>query len=502
MKTTMLKYLMTTLCAGLCSQTLLGQVYNKPLTYQSVDQTTNTSAASRGLGGITIAVKNDVGLMFANPASLQSIDGIQISVGAYRQYRTIDQTQSWFPSANYPNFSLLMAGLTDTLMLPNIDSATYARYFAVSTNNPSGADTIFRQFDNIRPNWQNEKNKNQPVQIFAAIPFTLNDIKFAAGIGCVEYANLNYFYQNNNVLTPDPGKLYPQPFLRPLTDDNSAVVPIWWNQSQRMRDGSIYGYGGALSAAVGSNISLGVSGMYLMGSASDYETIVGRGMLAMHRTFFSMGKDMYASYQEGTSDFKGQEFTGSGLYDGRNFTIGFAVKPPSIIKREYSGTLNVHNRDTTIASSVVSVSDELKLPWRGSVGLGIAFRQNMSLKLEYEYLPFASALFTKSDSTSNPWLDSYGFKVGFEYVAASWLVLRCGYSKRAEVIATQNYYFPTDPLSSESYSGGVGMRFYGIQADLAYEYATISYEDMWTTNVNLNSDNRQSIVLSLSYVLQ
>ena len=501
MKTTTKKYFILCLCIGIFFQTLFAQTYNMPLTIQGLNNTTYTSAASRGLGGISLTVKNDVGLMFTNPASLQSLEGIQISVGGYRQYRTMDQTQMWFPSANYPNFSLLMAGLTDTLTLPVIDSATYARYFAVSSNNPSGADTIFRQFDNILSNWQYKKNDNLPLQIFLAVPFTLAKMKFVAGAGSVEYANLNTYYQNNNVLNPDPGKLYPQPFNRPLDDSPTSAVPIWWTQSLRKRIGSIYGYGGAISGALTTRLNVGVSGMFLQGSSNDYESIVGRGLLDMRRTFFSLGRYYYMSYQSGNSDYKGQEFTLSSLYEGNNLTVGFALKLPSTMKREYTGTLFVQNPDGTAASTITKVSDELKLPWRGSVGLGIAVRQNLSVKVEYEYLPFSTALYTKSDSSSNPWLDSYKFKVGLEYTATSWLIARCGYNKHTEVFATENYYIPTDPLSSESYSIGVGVKYLEMQVDLAYEYAKVSYEDMWTTNINLNNDVRQSIVFSISYAL-
>jgi hypothetical protein len=51
------------------------------------------------------------------------------------------------------------------------------------------------------------------------------------------------------------------------------------------------------------------------------------------------------------------------------------------------------------------------------------------------------------------------------------------------------------------YSGGIGIKFLGAQIDLAYEYANLSYEDMWTTNVNLNQVLRQSLVATISYLI-
>jgi hypothetical protein len=213
-----------------------------------------------------------------------------------------------------------------------------------------------------------------------------------------------------------------------------------------------------------------------------------------------------SSTSSGTSDYSGQEFTLSGLYEGSNVILSVAIKPPTTIKRDFSGSLqvvSVNTSGTLVAVNTPTVgSDEIKLPWRGSVGLGIAFRSNASAKVEYEYLPYANAQYTSIGISSMPWLDSYKFKAGFEYVPVEWLTLRCGYTKQSDVFASQNSYMPQDPISSEAYSGGIGIKFFGAQLDLAYEYANVSYEDMWTTNVNLNQVLRQSLVATISYVIQ
>jgi hypothetical protein len=185
--------------------------------------------------------------------------------------------------------------------------------------------------------------------------------------------------------------------------------------------------------------------------------------------------------------------------------LGVAIKLPTKIKRDFSGSLRVVAADSTGTLATVNTpttrSDEIKLPWRGSIGFGIAFRSNASVKIEYEYLPYANTQYTVLGVSSDPWLDSYKFKAGFEYIPLQWLTLRFGYTKQSDVFASQNSYMPKDPVVSEMYSGGIGIKFLGAQIDLAYEYANLSYEDMWTTNVNLNQVLRQSLVATISYLI-
>jgi hypothetical protein len=488
------------LLSVLSGHVLLAQGLNSFLTMDGLNHVINSSATSRAMGGVTLSIKNDIGLMFANPASLQSIDAIQVSFGGYRQYRTTNQTQIWFPNSNYSNFSLLMGGLTDTMTLPTIPQWVYD---SLSVSDPAHTidplDSIQRQYDQIKPNWELTKNGNFPLQVFIAVPFSLKDIKFSAGLGSVEYANLNYYAQNNNVLEPNIGMLDPTPFGRPTGDGDDIAIPVWWSQMMKYRNGSIYGYGGVISAMVSQKISTGIGGMIVKGSTNDYEMKSARGLLWMHRTYFALRPYNYFSVLSGTSDYKGLEMTMSALYQTPNVIFGIAVKPPMTIERNYTGSLT--EPDSTGLAVVTSVksSDKIKLPWRGSLGAGITLTPKAFIKVEYEYLPMSSALFTASGRESEPWLDGYKFKSGLEYLANDWFVLRAGYCKQTEIFAAQNSYLSTEPVTSNVFSCGVGMKYLGAQLNLSYEYSKCSYEDMWATNININTDVRQAIVATVSY---
>jgi opacity protein-like surface antigen len=482
------------------AQTANAQDYNTPLSMQGLNHTTDPSVASRALGGITITLKNDVSLMFSNPAALQSLEGIQISIAGLQRYGKSEQSQQWYPSANYSMLSLVMAGLTDTSIVPNPDTASPS-YQDPNNRGYSALDTVPRAFDSIGPDWKHSRNDPLPLQFFAAMPFSFRGIKFTVGLGAAEYANLNRYYENNNVLSPDIGSYRAAVYYRPASDADANAIPVTWSQTISYRAGSIYGYGAAFSATLSDEIAVGLSGMLIRGTTYDKEYSIGRGVLVMHRTFF--GLYPYGMYESkiGSSDYSGYEFTLSGLYQSRSVTLGLALKPPTTITRDYHLTQQI---DTTgvLVTAPVSGSDKMELPWRVTFGLGLALRENVTLDFEYDYLPYASAQYSQNASTSKPWLDGYKFKTGLEFRPTPWLVLRTGYCKSTETFAPEGSYIGTDPVASYIYSGGIGLQYLGVQFAITYEYSKANYDDLWATNVNRNTVTVQNVILGISYTLK
>ncbi|MDI6804556.1 MAG: hypothetical protein QME58_12055 [Bacteroidota bacterium] len=481
--------LLQVLICLLLSRQIFAQGYDKPLDIQGLDNRTLQSAASRAAGGTTIGIKNDVSLMFTNPASLQSLTGIQISVGGLLQYSKASQVQQYTPLKYYSNFSLLMEGLTGGIINP--DSLHPG-------SNPG--DTVQRPFDNIGPNWSRSKNKNLPVQALLAVPFTLGKINFVIGVGAVEYANLNHYYQNNNVLFPSIGSQRPIPIPLPPNNPDSTFKTEW-SQYYRSRDGSINGYGIAFSGALSQKISLGISGMLLKGTTDDLEQRLGRGRFVFYQNYFRLDSVNFNKKitQTGTSDFSGQEFTFSGIYRGNYVSFGFSVKPPTTIKRDFSTQIRI---DTIGSSSISSISgqDEIQLPWRGTVGMSIGLLKNLTLGLEYELRPYESTIYKNTDSKElKPWLSASVFHVGVNYNPLSWLLLRAGMRGHTEVFEPEGNPLAGEPVSFSIYSVGCGILYAGINLNITYEYSLMKYQDMWQTNVNLNKETCHNIMADVRY---
>ena len=465
---------------------VFAQGYGGALTFQGADQLLLHSGAGRAMGGISMGVSGDVGVMFYNPAALNSLNGVQVSVGGHLTSYDIDQEQNYAPVRYYPNLSLLLEGLT--AYIPDPD--TLLPGF-------TAMDTVQRPFDDIQPDWSESENKNIPLQALLAVPMSFGKFKVVAGIGAVNYADLSHYYQNNNVLSPGILSQRPLPTLRP-TDDNP--VEVKWSQSVRSREGTIQGYGFALAGTLEKyNLTLGFSGMLLQGSSDDYEQEVVRGNM----TFFSNAFRLDSTYgritRTGVSDYSGQEYTLSSILSGRFVSLGVTVKLPVTISRSYSMQIST---DTTGVPSYSSVQDEdkLEIPWRGIIGLSIAPRENITIGLEYEHRPYGSVKYIDPDGTeTKPWLGTSLFRGGLEFRVKPWLALRGGMRGESEVFEAEGSQIIGEPVTYTIYSAGFGLAIWGIHLDMAYEYSNRKYEDTWASAISKNSEPRNTVIAQLSY---
>jgi opacity protein-like surface antigen len=476
------------------TQSALAQGLDTPLTMQGLDHLTPSSAASRSVGGLLFGLPGDPALMFSNPASLRDLKGLQFSVGGLQQHVSTQQTQQWIPEKYFAGFSLLMEGLTGGISDPDPTKP--------GTRFINAEDTVQRPFDTIGPNWSRSANRSLPIQLFAAMPFFIGEYRFSAGIGVEEYANLDHYYQNNNVLAPSIGSQRPVPILLPLTGD---TVDANWYQYSQSRDGSIYGYGAAVAVTLSDDLSLGVSGLLLKGTTDDSEMKRGRGLLHfvyIPQSYFFVDSVYSHVSKTGTSDFSGLEFTVSAVYRGRNITLGASVKPPARITRKYQTLVQM---DTTGLHSdqTINGQDEITLPWRGALGLALALRQNLTLGFEYEFRPYASAVY-KNDAgrQSNPWLSASLLHLGVEYVPLEWLALRGGVRQAAEVFQEEGAPIVGEPVGYSIYSAGAGITFGKIHLDITYEYSKMKYQDLWESNVNLYNQTSHTVVAGVSYEFQ
>ena len=482
-------------CLAIATASLLlvrlsaAQGFGIPLTMQGVDRITNHSASSRAVGGTTIGLSADVSAMFVNPASLAGLPGVQISLGGRASFFDLGQVQQYGPAKYYPNFSLVMEGLTDLVPDPEFDTLT----------THTARDSVQRPFDTIGPNWSRKSNANVPHQLMVAAAFSLGGLQWTAGAGVVEYADLDRYFQNNNVLSPAVNVQRPVPV--PLVKNDSLSLPVQWYQYSQSREGSIRGYGGAIAVSLLPQVSLGLSGLLLKGSSDDTEAIHGRGKLVFYGSYFRLDPVAYRTVTTTVSEYSGAEFCLSGAFTGKFLTAGISVKPPSRITRTVERSVQADTGTTTTRWSEQG-EDRIDLPWRGMAGLSVAIRENLRIVLEYELRPFDSAVYTAASGTeSSPWLSAGLLRFGVEYRPWEWLALRAGMADQAEVYQPEGNPLSGDPVEYAVYSAGAGLTFGGLRVDLAYMFANASYTDMFQNNVNLNTDRRQTAALTVSYLL-
>jgi opacity protein-like surface antigen len=487
--------ILATLCLSGAIESASAQGYGQPLTMQGVDRHILTSAASRGAGGISVGMAGDPSVMFANPAALQAIEGIHLTFGAMGSGGSQEQVQEWYPLRNFPTFSLMMEGLIGLIDDPDL------------TEVPEGGfgpeDSIARPYDDIQPNWSRQTPRRQSLQGFLAIPIEVSGLQVVLGLGATEYADLNYYFQNNNVLSPSIGTQRPVGVPLPAIGQELTAE---WSQYLQQRDGTIQGYGGALSVGLIKELALGVSLLVLDGHTDDHEATISRGRIRFgnnNSVFYHSLDSVYArSTSDGTSEFSGTEISFSTMYRGGPLGLSLVVTPPTRIKRVYTTTIVTDSTGTPF-STIIGGEDQMLLPWRGSAGISFAVGHNLLLGFEYELRPYSSAEYTgPAGETSRPWLSSTAFRIGAEFRPAAGLAVRAGYRAQAEVFEQEGNAIIGDPVPYAVYSAGVGFSVSGVTLNAAYEYSLTQYQDMWQTNVNLNSDARHTIVADLSYVFR
>jgi hypothetical protein len=385
-----------------------------------------------------------------------------------------------------------MEGLTRYIPDPVYDTAVI---------NYTAADTVQRQFDSLEPNWKRSETRSVPVQLFVAAPLEFGAIKISVGAGTAEYANLNWHYQNNNVLSPSV--LTPDPFVRtrPANDADSSSIPIQWFQNYQRREGTIQGYGAALAMTVTDNVDLGVSAIVLSGSSDDIESRTERGRIRLYQNFFRAESVYYKINQIGTSEYSGQEFTLSGAYKGKYVTAGISVQLPATITRSFKGTLRT---DTTGSTTSVALSgtDEITIPMRSTLALSVLLRENITFGFEYGIRPYGSAEYSSgSGAKTTPWISANVTRIGLMFDPADWLTLRAGVRQQAEVYEPEGNPISGEPVGYTVYSTGFGMRFSGIRLNMAYEYSSMKFVDMWAGAVSINTKKSHTIIADVSYEL-
>ncbi len=464
------------------------QAYNTPLTIQALNHTTNASVISRSLGGLTLSSQNDVTTMFSNPAAMQTLDGIQFSVGAIRETKTNEQIQRWYSLDWMSMFDLFMEGKTADLRDPVIDP--------VRVPIPTYQDSVQRNGRN--PNWSRNENQFLVPQVFVAIPFQISGTKFTAGAGVVEYANANYFYANKTAFSRNID------YTTMPISANPNPERADWRADTRSRDGSIRGYGGALSAAIAKNVTVGVSGIYFSGTIDDAQSREGYGELCFFSKDFRYTENPYGMTWQGSSTITGLEMTVSSVYRTRNLMFGLSVKPPTQINRDFTTTGDSTRGAVTVALPRDNGSDQLTLPFRGTIGVGIAPRPNVLVGGEYEYIPYGSAEYTdKNGRKSKPWLDCSGFRLGLEYLPVASVSVRLGYQVKSEVFEQQGNALVGEPVSYTVYSAGIGVRVLrNIHLNIGYEFMNMQYEDNWYLNTNINKETRKTLFGGVSYSLK
>jgi opacity protein-like surface antigen len=309
--------------------------------------------------------------------------------------------------------------------------------------------------------------------------------------------NLDHYFQNNNAIDPPVGSYRTN--AMPLVNVGDSMK-IEWFQFIRKRDGGLRGITPAISAQVLANFHVGLSATFLNGWSDDEEHRLERGLLTMFYNTYRLDSVYRSSVATGSSRYTAVLPTIGLLYEQEYYTAGVTLRFPASITREWTRKVEtVNTAGTTIAHS--GGSDKLALPFTYALGIALHPAEDVDVSVDYDVRSFADAEYTPSGgSTTSPWLTGSTLRAGIEYRMLGWLSLRAGTRGETQVFARAGDGLLSEPVTGTTYTGGLGFTSGHFAVDVAYEYTTISYEDMYQSNINFNRTRIHTGILEIGYI--
>jgi hypothetical protein len=482
------------------SPLVLTQGAGQPLTIQGLEHNNLFDVRTRGMGGAGLASGRNATIVFTNPAGLATINALDIRVAGNVVTGSQQQTQEWYPNRLYPGLSLLMEDKWGLIQAPTDTGG-----------NPitDPWEQLQKPFDTMGPNWARKTNRTAPLNIACALPVVIEGVPVVFAAGASRAIDLDNYYQNNNVTDPLLGQYRPAPLHELAQGD---TLRARWYQTLWSRKGSVWGVTGGAGVNL-TGISVGASGTYYTGKSDDLEQRLDRGYLTfLYNRFRIQDTVKYLGTRTGTSTYSGFKGAISARFDQPRFSVAVSVDLPYTIKRKFSSTF--HSREdilvrrtpdslrTMIVDSIGNGTDRIHFPAAFTVGVQIAPFQKWIFAFDYALRDLSNVNYTPAQgSPGRPWLAAPAFRLGAEYQWQEWIAFRGGYREVPLSYEPEGAAILGDPIVQSVYTAGVGVRVYGVDIDVAYDYGRIDYQDSWQSNVNKNVLNQNSVMLQLGYRL-
>jgi len=481
---------------SVASSLSLAQGSVDPLTVHGLDQRTLSDIRARGMGGAVLAGTNRASILFANPAGLAGMGTMDLRVAGIGVTTSQRQTQEWVPNRLYTGLSLLMEDSWGDIKPPTDTSG-----------NPIADpwEQLQKPFDAIGPNWSRSTNQALPLSVAFALPVQIGDVALVLGAGGARAIDLNHFFQNNNVTDPLLGRYRPQPIPELQVGD---TLRARWFQSFRKRAGTIWGITPAIGMTI-AGIGVGASATYYTGTSEDFEQRLDRGFLTFSNNKFRVQDTVhYASVRTGSSAYTGFGGTVGIRIAEPRFTVAATLQLPYTLNRKYSTAFqsredviivrSLDSVQTTVVSSSESGMEKIHFPLAYSFGVVLTPFPRWDVAFDYEIRNLRQVKYTLTNGTvSQPWVGAPSFRLGAEYRWNDWLALRAGYREVTQSFAPEGSAIIGEPAVMSVYSAGAGLALFGMEIDVAYEYARLRYLDSWQSNVNYNTFTQHRLLLEI-----
>jgi len=345
------------------------------------------------------------------------------------------------------------------------------------------------------------------------IPFNHVSVALPIGSRLVLAASYNNLFsvfdydRNDTFLDPHFGRRA-DPRVQAAYDD---TLHMDWFKYIRERTGDIHNITGAVSFKLSKNISLGVGINSFSGKTNDILTLNQKGSFDI-----VYGKtDKYRFFHKdsikniaGTSEFSGTSFNAGAILSFDHFSLGFDLKLPYKLKREWDYTIKLINPD--VAATKLSGTEEVELPLCYTFGISIKPIKNVLLAFDFERNLYHDAefkfsdenlpYFTKDELPNYTWSDQTIYKVGAEYNIFKGLSLLFGYKNVPQAFIPQGAPYREQGPSAKSISTGVSLKTELGRLDIAYKRQILKYYDIYENNVNYAYERHNQLLFGYTFV--
>lgn len=486
---------------------LLAQRNGDDFAFQGFTQGNELGVRAIALGGAFTAYSGDINTLFYNPAGLTGIDKIQFSLGATSKNQMWRDDQVWYAGSGYRMINLYLEGLyTPPVEFNGIFSDSLGNPFGLSWNPDDIRDPVYGEdhYSKEAADHESDLTGSGISNFTAAMPFRIGGYNLVAAASYnLDYNILDYDW-NGDHLDPHWGT---SELIANLVEPDS-ILRANWSVYTRKRTGNIHSINAALSLDLIEKINLGLAVNSGFGETDDNMALdrIGYFDFVHAQDEWAFSYDTLLTETSGTSKFSYTNFKLGALVKFDRFNMGFSIKLPYTIEREWNYTTKVTSISGATSSSSSGV-DKVDMPATYSYGLNFHPTKKIMLAFDYEVTPYSKADFhmaTEAADTSKNlpnWKDQSTLRFGASYNVRDNFALIGGYRSWSEAFIPYGVAIRDEGPPSDSYTMGLSWEILFGRLDVAYEIRTLKYYDVYYTSRNYTLQRTNQLYMSYTIEL-
>lgn len=499
-------HLIAVICFLLPALNSYAQRNGDSFAFQGFGEPNDLSVKALAGGGAYTASSGQLDALFYNPAGLAGITNLQVSISAAMRSRSWRDNQVWYPGGSY----LLIPQYMENLYTPpeefnGIWSDSLGNPFGLSWDPADfkipvqGADPYSEEAADFENTISNFGLNN----IAAAYPFQVLDHNVVVSAAySFSYGSVDYDW-NGDHLDPHWGSSVSLADLAPA----DSVVRVNWDVYTRERSLGTSTIKGGVGVKLSDMFEVGAGVTALFGSTDDVMRLDRIGYF----NFIQAGENWSFSYEDynqitsGTSDFSGTGFNVGGIITFDNLSLGFNLQLPYTIERNWNyNQVTTETGDQT--TKPINGIDKMKIPFGYNLGVKFKPSKSLSIQVDYELKPYSEAEFeTTSELQDDPnrpvWKDQHTISAGVEFKVIDNLSLLAGYRSRTAAFIPYGVAIRDEGFPAESYTAGLSYQIFIGSLDLAYEFRSLKYYDVYFSSRNYTKVTSNNLLVGYTISL-